>query len=800
MVSAIPQLLLPIAFLLAVVVVQAFVPNAQESAISKSSRNHKIQHQSDARPVSGSLIRLREPSPTSTSLRSSSSFATKFEKLQSLESRLEVLERGAPNSLTSFYEPSLKSFSVQPGSVKRLSITSTCYALKAILAANEESLYDSVLNLEMSPFLDQENESKIQVRAIVQELLKAEWRDDDLFQVPLLLSTILEVDKARSVIGNEIDKELAPKVRRLVEVVLEARPKRRAGPNQQYSDYIQYLCCQVYATLYDSTEIPTATESEQVDKERGLGGLPAKAIPEGASSLLSLALTRCAESSFNELCRQLAYRAAGERTSFDAIRLAYSLLSYVTAGNSLAGSAGFELVPGEGPSPGTRVSLPNRKLIVAALDAFFSEQDDDGLWEKGQPIFKSFRRSGKNVGNAFVYAADTLGCLMSKLPAEYFRPHLDKLENTLQWIESHQQVEVVPDYCDVESGQCYGKALRGWSSPHLTQDTGPLSWSTAQTLTCISQMRRVVRALQNIDVLAEFKGVENIEKTPQLAAWNRLLDTDLGDCGSKVRTLKEVLEERVITPFEASSSNPSYGAAYSAILFGPPGTAKTTLCEALAERMGWDFLVIDTTTFLADGLTNVASRIRYVFERLQSLERCVILFDEIEEFCLDRETPGLGMESRMLTTAMLTAINDLRRGKRSIFFLATNRLRAFDSAITRPGRFDMQLFVGTPNLEAKVIQVRQKMASMPISQERKKRAEDTYREFLDSVWTKDAMFMNYLEGMQFAATCANIVSNQDEEDLTEEAMSVILETQAAVMTARGAVREEYLASMGMSRL
>lgn len=39
--------------------------------------------------------------------------------------------------------------------------------------------------------------------------------------------------------------------------------------------------------------------------------------------------------------------------------------------------------------------------------------------------------------------------------------------------------------------------------------------------------------------------------------------------------------------------------------------------------------------------TNVASRIRYVFARLQSLSDCVILFDEIEEFCLDRETPGL---------------------------------------------------------------------------------------------------------------------------------------------------------------
>ena len=215
--------------------------------------------------------------------------------------------------------------------------------------------------------------------------------------------------------------------------------------------------------------------------------------------------------------------------------------------------------------------------------------------------------------------------------------------------------------------------------------------------------------------------------------------------------------------------------------------------------MGWDFLVIDTSAFLADGLSNVASRIRYVFERLQSLEKCVILFDEIEEFCLDREAPGLGMESRMLTTAMLTAINDLRKAKRSIFFLATNRLRAFDSAITRPGRFDMQLFVGTPNLEARCIQLRQRLSASSIDEGTIETAEAKYREYLQRVWPENAMFMNYLEGMQFASSCANIVLNNGVEMLTDDCMETILNTQSTVMTVRGQVREEYIASMGLSR-
>jgi SpoVK/Ycf46/Vps4 family AAA+-type ATPase len=215
--------------------------------------------------------------------------------------------------------------------------------------------------------------------------------------------------------------------------------------------------------------------------------------------------------------------------------------------------------------------------------------------------------------------------------------------------------------------------------------------------------------------------------------------------------------------------------------------------------MGYDFCVIDTAVFLEDGLSNVSARIRYVFRRLMALKRCVILFDEIEEFCLDRENPGLSMESRMLTTAMLTAINDLRRQQQCIFFIATNRLKVFDSAITRPGRFDMQLFVGTPNLNSRVMQFHHKLAGYTgIDEKEKEEAITSYRKFLNSVWSHDAMFMNYLEGVQFASACSKQLAS--DASLTNAAMSTILKQQAAVMTVRGPAREEYLSCMELSRI
>jgi MoxR-like ATPase len=37
---------------------------------------------------------------------------------------------------------------------------------------------------------------------------------------------------------------------------------------------------------------------------------------------------------------------------------------------------------------------------------------------------------------------------------------------------------------------------------------------------------------------------------------------------------------------------------YSGILFGPPGTAKTSIVTAIAYYLGWSFVTIDTADFL----------------------------------------------------------------------------------------------------------------------------------------------------------------------------------------------------------
>lgn len=121
----------------------------------------------------------------------------------------------------------------------------------------------------------------------------------------------------------------------------------------------------------------------------------------------------------------------------------------------MAGTAGYADEKGESQSGS--IKPPDQKLIATALDVFFAEQRSDGLWDKGQPIYKTFRKSGRNVGNAFVFIVDTVSALLENLPSSMFRNHIDKLEKLLHWIEDHQKVEVIVEACDAMDGKCYGK-------------------------------------------------------------------------------------------------------------------------------------------------------------------------------------------------------------------------------------------------------------------------------------------------------------------------------------------------------
>jgi ATPase family associated with various cellular activities (AAA) len=88
-------------------------------------------------------------------------------------------------------------------------------------------------------------------------------------------------------------------------------------------------------------------------------------------------------------------------------------------------------------------------------------------------------------------------------------------------------------------------------------------------------------------------------------------------------------------------------------------------------------------------------------------------------------------------------LNDLRRQQKSIFLIATNRLKSFDAAITRPGRIDLILFLGTPSLQSRLQRLDDALVTSGLKEADRSEARELTARFMDSAWESDLMFFNY---------------------------------------------------------
>lgn len=149
-------------------------------------------------------------------------------------------------------------------------------------------------------------------------------------------------------------------------------------------------------------------------------------------------------------------------------------------------------------------------------------------------------------------------------------------------------------------------------------------------------------------------------------------------------------------------------------MFGPPGTSKTTLARCVADAIGWDYVEIHSSHFVAEGLPNVQRRADTIFNELMQLDRTVILFDEIDELVRAREMEPDAF-GRFLTTSMLPKLAELWTARKVIYFVATNHIRFFDPAVTRAQRFDALIHVAPPGFKRKIERIRELLSGVRLT-------------------------------------------------------------------------------------
>jgi len=135
------------------------------------------------------------------------------------------------------------------------------------------------------------------------------------------------------------------------------------------------------------------------------------------------------------------------------------------------------------------------------------------------------------------------------------------------------------------------------------------------------------------------------------------------------------------------------------MLFGPPGTGKTTFARAVASRLDWPFVELFPSR-LADERGGLAGALRASFDVIGDLEHAVVFIDEVEEIASQRRgdppSPTQGV-----TNELLKLVAEFREQPGRLLICATNFVRALDAAFLRHGRFDYVIPIGLPDAEAR---------------------------------------------------------------------------------------------------
>jgi len=173
---------------------------------------------------------------------------------------------------------------------------------------------------------------------------------------------------------------------------------------------------------------------------------------------------------------------------------------------------------------------------------------------------------------------------------------------------------------------------------------------------------------------------------------------DIGGLDDCVRRLRQAVE----WPLRHGARFERLGlrAPRGVLLHGPPGCCKTQLARCVAHSSGVTLVPLSGAQLFSCYLGEGERLLRSAFARARAAAPAILLLDEADGVAARRDerdaAGGSGAEERLLS-CLLTELDGLHPLAGVLLLACTNRPRALDAALLRPGRLDVRIFVPPPD-------------------------------------------------------------------------------------------------------
>ncbi|CAG9538084.1 unnamed protein product [Cercopithifilaria johnstoni] len=193
-------------------------------------------------------------------------------------------------------------------------------------------------------------------------------------------------------------------------------------------------------------------------------------------------------------------------------------------------------------------------------------------------------------------------------------------------------------------------------------------------------------------------------------------DVNWEDIGGN-RELKMKIEQAILWPyrypeiFERFASKPPSGI----LLYGPPGCSKTLIARAIASQSHMNFLAVKGPELFSKWVGESERAVRELFRRARQVAPAIIFFDEIDAVGANRGNRSESHVGERVLTQLLTELDGLEEKGDVLVLAATNRPDRLDSALLRPGRFNLTIHVPLPDEETRLEILRIRLNQMKVS-------------------------------------------------------------------------------------